>query len=186
MLSDEQWLRLEKQRNSLRQEWYIKNDILMRIRQTLAIETDPSTKFKYEQQVLIKEKELYSLTDRLDEIEKTLQSTAILQSPNPPIKIEQELNDSDIERLTDLLIRSGRAEYFARKALCIKIGIEPTKVQFLSLNTENDFALELINYLHSIDNKPALYKICRELEEVFKQGKYAAALENIKSKLDCR
>ncbi len=100
-------------------------------------------------------------------------------------ELDQELNDSDREVLTELLIRSGRAEYSARKALCVKIGIEPNQLGFLRQSTDADFALELISYLHSIGNKQALCKICSELEIVFKRGKYSADLENIKSKINC-
>lgn len=96
----------------------------------------------------------------------------------------EELNDSDREILTELLIRSGRAEYSARKALCIKIGIEPNQLRFLTQSTDADFALELIDYLHTTDNRQALGKICKELEVVFKTGKHAANLESIKSKLN--
>ncbi len=96
-------------------------------------------------------------------------------------------DDSDREiRVMQLLTRSGRVEYSARRALCIKIGIEPNQLGFLSQATNADFALELISYLHSIDNKQALWKICKELEIVFKSGKYLVALENIKSKLNCK
>jgi hypothetical protein len=98
----------------------------------------------------------------------------------------EELNDSDREILTELLIRSGRAEYSARKALCIRIGIEANQLGFLRQSTDADFALELIDYLHSTDDKQALGKICKELEVVFKRGKYAADLESIKSKLNCK
>jgi CHAT domain len=98
----------------------------------------------------------------------------------------QELNDSDREILTELLIRSGRAEYSARKALCIKIGVEANKLGFLTQSSDADFALELITYLHSVDNKQALYKICKELEIVFKKGRYIIDLEYIKSKLNCK
>ncbi|QLE58618.1 CHAT domain-containing protein [Nostoc sp. TCL26-01] len=115
-------------------------------------------------------------------MEKTVSS-----EEQPPVANEpasEELNDSDREILTELLIRSGRAEYSARKALCIKIGIESNQLGFLRQSTDADFALELISYLHSVDNKQALGKICQELESVFKQGKYAADLETIKSKLN--
>jgi len=98
-------------------------------------------------------------------------------------ELDQELNDSDREILTELLIRSGRAEYSARKSLCIKIGIDPNKIGFLRQSTDADFALELIDYLHRTDEKQALLKISQELEVVFKRGKYAADLESIKSKL---
>jgi hypothetical protein len=104
----------------------------------------------------------------------------------PPVTnkpVPEELNDSDREILTELLKRSGRAEYSARKALCIRIGIEANQLRFLTQSTDADFALQLIDYLHSTDDKQALGKICKELEVVFKRGKYAADLENIKSKL---
>ncbi|WP_236142603.1 CHAT domain-containing protein [Nostoc sp. CMAA1605] len=103
----------------------------------------------------------------------------------PASELDQELNDSDIEILTDLLIRSGRAEYSARKALCLKIGIEPSQLGFLRQSTDADFALELVTYLHSIGNKQAICKICSVLELVFKQGKYSTNLANIKSKINC-
>ncbi len=109
----------------------------------------------------------------------------------PPVSIEsvskldRELNDSDKELLTKLLVRSGRAEYSARKALCIKIGIEANQLGFIRESTVTDFALQLIEYLDEIDEKQALCKICSELEIVFKRGKYSADLENVKSKLNC-
>ncbi|MEH1919878.1 CHAT domain-containing protein [Nostoc sp.] len=96
----------------------------------------------------------------------------------------EELNDSDREILTELLIRSGRAEYSARKALCIKIGIEPNQLGFLRESTDADFALELISYLHTTDDKQAIGKICKQLEVVFKRGKYAFDLDSITSKLN--
>jgi CHAT domain len=98
-------------------------------------------------------------------------------------EVSQELNDSDRETLTELLTRSGRAEYSARKALCIRIGVEANQLGFLTQSTDADFALQLISYLHSTDDKQALEKICKELEVVFKKGKYADKLESIKSKL---
>ena len=103
----------------------------------------------------------------------------------PASESDQELNDSDREILTELLIRSGRAEYSARKALCIKTGIESNQLGFLRQSTDADFALELISYLHSIGDKQALCKISKELEVVFKRGKYSSDLKNLKSKLNC-
>jgi hypothetical protein len=117
-------------------------------------------------------------------IKTSLPEEQLTRANEPASEPSEELNDSDREILTELLIRSGRAEYSARKALCIKIGIEPNQLGFLRQSTDTDFALELISYLHSIDDKQALGKICKELEVVFKRGKYAADLENIKSKLN--
>jgi CHAT domain len=116
----------------------------------------------------------------------SLREDQLLVPNKPAPETSQELDDSDKEILMQLLTRSGRVEYSARRALCIKIGIEPNQLGFLSQATNADFALELISYLHSIDNKQALCKICKELEIVFKSGKYLVALENIKSKLNCK
>jgi CHAT domain len=114
-------------------------------------------------------------------IEKTLSIEEQPPVTNKPVP--EELNDSDREILTELLIRSGRAEYSARKALCIRIGIESSQLGFLTQSTDADFALQLISHLHSTDDKQALGKICKEIQVVFKRGKYAADLESIKSKL---
>ncbi|BBD66757.1 hypothetical protein NIES4072_59680 [Nostoc commune NIES-4072] len=113
---------------------------------------------------------------------------AVSIEEQPPITNEpapEELNDSDKELLTELLIRSRRAEYSARKALCIRIGIESNQLGFLRQSTDADFALELIDYLYTTDDKQALGKICSELEVVFQRGKYSADLKNLKSKLNC-
>lgn len=121
----------------------------------------------------------------VEELKQQPTPQAISQLSFSSIEIEQELNDSDREVLTQLLIRSGRAESSARKALCIRSGIESNQLGFLRQPTDADFALELIDHLHSTDNRQALGKICKELEGVFKTGKYAAKLESIKSKLNC-
>ncbi|MDZ8108068.1 MAG: CHAT domain-containing protein [Nostoc sp. DedQUE12a] len=129
--------------------------------------------------------QLAGIPEQLTSILKKKPNIIQEQSPVLNKSIPKELNDSDREILTDLLVRSGRAEYSARKALCIKIGIEPNQLGFLRQTTNADFALELISYLHSTDDKQALGKICKQLEVVFKRGKYAADLESIKSKLNC-
>jgi CHAT domain len=122
---------------------------------------------------ILKKKPFSISKDQLPELDKATSESG------------QELNDFDREVLTELLIRSGRAEYSARKALCIKIGVEPNQLGFLRQSTDADFALELISYLHSIGDKQAVCKICSELEVVFKRAKYSADLKEIKSKLNC-
>lgn len=107
-------------------------------------------------------------------------------SIEPVSELDKELNESDREILTELLIRSGRTEYSSRKALCIKTGIEPNQLGFLRQSTDADFALELISYLHNIDDKQALCKLCKELENVFKRGRFIVDLKNIKSKINCK
>ena len=101
------------------------------------------------------------------------------------LDLSNEQNESDIEKLTELLIRSGRAEYSARKALCIKVGVEPNQLGFLNQSSNADFALELITYLHSVDNKQALCKLCNELENLLNRGRFIIYLKYIKSKLNC-
>jgi hypothetical protein len=109
------------------------------------------------------------------EIEETVSNKSKEQRAIP--------NNSDREIFTELLRRSGLAEYSARKALCIKIGIDPNRLAFVRESTNTDFVLQLINYLNEIGDKEALYKILSELEVVFKGSKYLANLENMKSKL---
>ena len=66
-------------------------------------------------------------------IEKTVSIEEQPPVTNKPVP--DELNDSDREILTELLIRSGRAEYSARKALCIRIGVEANQLGFLTQST---------------------------------------------------
>ena len=109
-----------------------------------------------------------------------------LQTRDESGVVEEKLNESDKEILTELLTRSGRAELSARRALCIKIGIETNQLLFLRQPADADFALELISYLDEIGDNEALYRICKELETVFKRGKYVADLVAIKTKLNCK
>ncbi|MBD2773056.1 CHAT domain-containing protein [Iningainema tapete] len=119
-----------------------------------------------------------------DNINITLPQQQVL---NEPVSEESQiLNDTEIEILAKLLSRSGRAEYSARTALCKKIGIDPNQLGFIRESTVNDFALQIIDYLHSIDDIKALCKICKELEVIFKSGRYANDLEKIKFKLNCQ
>ncbi|MDZ8133753.1 MAG: CHAT domain-containing protein [Nostoc sp. DedQUE04] len=100
-------------------------------------------------------------------------------------KSNQELNDSDKKLLINILIRSGQAESSERKALCIKIGIDPTGLNFIAHGSDSAFSTTLIDYLHGIDNQEALCKICKVLEGVFQRSRYLADLESIKSKMNC-
>lgn len=100
-------------------------------------------------------------------------------------KSNQELSDSDKKVLIELLIRSGKAEYCERKALCIKTKIDHARLNFIDNTSENAFSTMLINHLYSIDNQEAICKICKELEGVFQRSRYSADLESIKSKLNC-
>ncbi|SRR5579883_469075 len=134
--------------------------------------------------------QLAGVPEQLTPTLKKKSSTGSKKQPpvpkEPASELDQELNDSDRELLTELLIRSGRAEYSARKPLCIRIGIDPNQLEFLRQPTDTNFALELISYLHGVDDKQALCKICSELDVVFKRSKYSGNLNKIKSQLNCK
>ncbi|MGF2035462.1 MAG: CHAT domain-containing protein [Nostoc sp. CmiVER01] len=115
----------------------------------------------------------------VEEKDQPLTSDELLSKSN------QELNDSDKKLLVDILIRSGQAENCERKALCIKIGIDPAGLNFIDNNSDNTFSTRLINYLHNIDDQEGLCKICKVLEGIFQRSKYLTDLESIKSKLNC-
>ncbi|BCX08159.1 MAG: hypothetical protein KatS3mg066_2018 [Fischerella sp.] len=89
MLSKEQRLRLEREKNSLEQVYELQRDKLIKIRQALVIETDPSHKFQYEQQIIQEENELQKLSDRLDEIENKIQSLESINIQDESKTIQQ-------------------------------------------------------------------------------------------------
>ncbi|PLZ42971.1 hypothetical protein CBP27_03485, partial [Fischerella thermalis WC542] len=89
MLSKEQRLRLEREKNSLEQVYELQRDKLIKIRQALVIETDPSRKFQYEQQIIQEENELQKLSDRLDEIENKIQSVESINIQDESKTIQQ-------------------------------------------------------------------------------------------------
>lgn len=92
---------------------------------------------------------------------------------------------ADIETLANLLLRSQQSK--AREALCIKIGIEPYRLSFIRDSSDEDFVIQLIEYLDQIGNKESLCKICcEELFPIFGKSEiYAPILRQIAAKLDC-
>ncbi|MFW9262624.1 GUN4 domain-containing protein [Nostoc sp. CALU 546] len=112
MLSDEQRRRLSEEKNSLQKAWDTTSQKLTQIRTALAIETDPSTKFKYEKQIQEEEKTLRELEDRLNEIEEQLESAPSIKlgskqskslSDIPVTGFEASEVDADYTTLRDLL-----------------------------------------------------------------------------------
>lgn len=104
--------------------------------------------------------------------------------------VEEKLNEpdeeeSDEEILTELLTRSGRAAFAQRDALCIKIGIEPDELDFLTLPSNDSFAVKLIKLLHKTNNINALCKLCKILDPSFKGGDLSEKLAKIKKNLNC-
>ncbi|MBW4635275.1 MAG: CHAT domain-containing protein [Iphinoe sp. HA4291-MV1] len=103
---------------------------------------------------------------------------------NPPVEIKQELNDSDIETLRELLQLSGRAASERRRALCLEIGINPGELSSIWVLPENDFAVELIDLLQKRKLQTTTCKLCKKLESDFKGGGYSSKLEAILTKLN--
>lgn len=137
MLSNEQRLRLEKDRDSLQEEWDIRNDKLTLIRKGLAIETDASTKFKYEQQIKQEENELKKLTDRLDEIEKQLQSASSIPVISESERIQQKILiltaiphglrlDREIREIEEAIKRSTNRDLFEIK---VRTAVRPQDIR---------------------------------------------------------
>lgn len=97
--------------------------------------------------------------------------------------MSQDLNQDEILRLAELLVKSQKVE--ARKALCIKIGIEPHKLPFLSDKTEESFAINLITYLNQVGNTTAICQLCcQELRPIFQGGEHEF-LKEIAAKVNC-
>jgi hypothetical protein len=115
------------------------------------------------------------------------------KSPSPvnlqvssPVEIQEELNDSDIETLRELLQLSGRAASERRRALCIEIGINPGELSSIWVLPENDFAIELIDLLQKRKLQTTTCKLCKKLESDFKGGGYSSKLGAIIAKLNCQ
>jgi CHASE2 domain-containing sensor protein len=96
----------------------------------------------------------------------------------------EDLKESDIEKLRELLQRSGRAATDRRKALCIAIKFDAGNLSDLLTLSENDFAIELIDQLQKKKLEIAVHKLCEELKSDFQGGGYAPELEAIISKLN--
>ena len=105
--------------------------------------------------------------------------------PSPEIVIDsgerQIVNDSDFEKLEELLKRSGRVgSLSARKALCLQIRVDPNELDFLD-TAARDFATQLIYHLRQNDDNEAIVRLCKAIAPILK-GKFAADLEAIQSK----
>ncbi len=74
MLTEEQRRRLERERHSYEKLYELQSEKVAKIRNALIIETDPSRKFQYEQQIQEQENDLNKLSDKLNEIEAALNS----------------------------------------------------------------------------------------------------------------
>ncbi|NMG09080.1 hypothetical protein [Brasilonema sp. UFV-L1] len=94
------------------------------------------------------------------------------------------LDENDMGTLAKLMLRSQQVR--TREALCLRIGIDHRRLGFIKDSADDDFAIQLINYLNEISDKEALCKLCcNELFPVFHHGTYAPILSDIAAKLHC-
>jgi hypothetical protein len=114
-------------------------------------------------------------------------SPSVVNLQNQPLatNVTQELNDSDIETLRELLQLSGRAASERRRALCIEIGINPGDLSAIWMLAENDFAVELIDLLQKRRLETAICKLCKKLASDFQGGGYSIKLAAVMAKLMC-
>ncbi|WP_242061215.1 effector-associated domain EAD1-containing protein [Nostoc linckia] len=100
---------MEQEKNSFEQSYELQSEKIARLRNALVIETDPSRKFQYEQQIKNEETELKRLTDRLDEIEEQLQSAQSIPAISEPKSIQQKnmiINGQQKRKLQEALINA--------------------------------------------------------------------------------
>ncbi|MCP6759906.1 MAG: GUN4 domain-containing protein [Fischerella sp. CENA71] len=91
MLSDKQRRRLEEEKKSFEQSYKLQSEKIDRLRNALIIETDPSRKFKHEQDIKEQEYKLKEFSNRLDEIEKCLESEQIYKTKENVVISEPSL-----------------------------------------------------------------------------------------------
>ncbi|MCC5621701.1 hypothetical protein LC574_10410 [Nostoc sp. CHAB 5715] len=65
-------------------------------------------------------------------------------------------NEEIKRKLKEILLRSLRIRDSERRALCTDIGIEPSSLPFLNVNSDESFAKELIDYLFKQNKKNSL------------------------------
>jgi hypothetical protein len=87
--SPNQRQRLQQERDSLEKAYTLQSQRVDRIRNALVIETDPSRKFQYEQQLQLEERTLKELGEKLDAIEQQQQA---IENHAQEYKCNQKLN----------------------------------------------------------------------------------------------
>jgi nucleoside phosphorylase len=97
---------------------------------------------------------------------------------------QPELDESGLEKLADILNRSGRvSKVDARRALCISIQLDPSDIDFIEGVSPSDFATQLVFRLHQSHNFFALCKLCQKIAPSVPGFK--SELASIESKLNC-
>lgn len=94
------------------------------------------------------------------------------------------LEQLDIDGLVELLLRSQQSR--ERKALCINIGIDHKRLNFIENTSDQDFFIRLIHYINETGNNEAICNLCcKELLPVFRNPANTPLLEKIIVKLGC-
>jgi hypothetical protein len=95
-----------------------------------------------------------------------------------------DLKELDIDTLVELLLCSQQSR--ERIALCINIGIDHKRLNYLENTSERDFFIRLIDDLNETGNNDALCKLCcKELLPILPYQQNRNLLENIIEKLGC-
>ncbi len=137
MLSDDKRRRLEKNKKDLEQLYELQSEKINNLRNAKIIETDPSRKFEYEHQIKNEETELKKLEDRLDDIEKHLQSA---QGSIPVLKKESlNVNEHEVEQLSDIPVVGDEAS---------EVGANCTDLQKVLTNKVAEAAYEEIDKIN--------------------------------------
>ncbi|GAA6622321.1 CHASE2 domain-containing protein [Scytonema sp. NUACC26] len=96
----------------------------------------------------------------------------------------EDLDDSDIKTLRELLELSRRADPDRRRALCIEIDIDPAEFSAIGTISTHDFVVELIDLLQKRKLETAIYKLSQELQLTFQGSKYVSRLDAIVRKIN--
>ncbi|AFY49762.1 hypothetical protein Nos7524_3989 [Nostoc sp. PCC 7524] len=90
----------------------------------------------------------------------------------------------DIDTLVELLLRSQ--QFRERKALCINIGIDHKRLNFIENTSDHDFFIHLTHYLNETGNNHAICCLCcKELLPTFSDQENRDCLQKIIEKLGC-
>ncbi|MHC0067936.1 hypothetical protein ACWATR_34440 [Nostoc sp. UIC 10890] len=186
--SENQRKRSQQERGSLEKAYTLQSQRVDRIRNAWVIETDPSRKFQYEQQLQSEERTLYKLGDKLNTIEQQLQATknyarednfnqeSIYEvdsySEDPEPHNQNFSKDDSIADLIEKLkkikpeaIVSSCSTYQEANALVLELWNEATKIAKKTQLSEALFLLEFAIAIAKILNDPVLWlAIDKDLE----------------------
>ncbi|MEM8535600.1 MAG: hypothetical protein AAGF95_32515 [Chloroflexota bacterium] len=94
-----------------------------------------------------------------------------ISSPDSPQQSESSIRLEIVVKLGNLLVFSGIAKVSARRALCSRIGGDPSKLGFINGQSDEDFATELVHSLYTAGCYSELVALCNEITPVLSPGK---------------